>query len=468
MRRWGRFLEVLAVSSALFAGPPAAFLLALAEYARLGSLLAAGSVALAGHFLRRLAERRNRNAEMRPIHREIGNERRFGRLCVAVGVALALLALILPPWIAVAAGWTGAVLVALRGLAIMGDSANREQDLSIGNLSPAAECPHIEIWARRVAALPGKLPDRIGRTANHVPGPGKIRGARLAALALAGGAVLTNVGIGAALVYKEGQVSDQSRTVQRSEESTSEPPAQRIESDSSPSAESDRTYEDECPELPDPLEIGYGLGQLFRFEGAFKAGCGNRAQQVIETGARFSRGICDGRLRSLAVAGPDGNKAIVYGAAAEFALRSAQAGELVSAEGARPAGGEVFIIETLAGSYGFSRQGTTSEGDEGRVSDCTDVSGTSRPFAELFPPMMLLWRDLIEQRGEWSWPLLGDGKNNLAFAVRSTEVAAGRCDTEFSCYLLVEKVRWPGVGTAYVSLDELREYMPPLAPYPGT
>lgn len=446
------------------AGPLTALVLVLAAYARFATLLIAMTVVVAGHFLRRLAERRVRKPDMRRLRREIGKERRAGRLSVAIGLTLAILTLILPPWVAVAVGLLGTGLVAIRGLAVIGDSANRESDLEIGNLSPADECPHIEVWARRIAALPGRLPARLGSTVNDVPAPGKIRGARLATLALTVGAVLAYAGIASALLYKE------ARSPERE-------PAHPHVSDKAPSVEpagraggevltplSDPTYENECPELPDPLKIGHGLGDLFRFDGAFKAGCGTEPQQVLETSAWFSRGICAGRLRSVAVAGLDGEKAILYGAAATFALHAARTGELVSAEGASPAGGDVYVIETLTGSFGFARQAATSEAESGRVRDCRDVTGTARPFVELPPPMLLLWRNLLERRSAWSWPIPdGVGVGALTFVAHSEETAAGACVSDFSCYLEVDGVRWPGKGTAYVSLAEL-PYMPPPAP----
>jgi hypothetical protein len=464
LKRWGRLLEGLAVSSALIAGPLTALVLVLAEYARFATLAIAMTVAVAGHFLRHLAERRVRKPDMRRLRREIGKERRAGRLCVAIGLTLAILALILPPWIAVALGLLGAGFIALRGLAVIGDSANKESDLKIGNLSPADECPHIEVWARRIAALPGQLPARLGSTVNDVPAPGKIRGARLATLALTAGAVLAYVVTASALLYKEARPPEREPAHPHvADKAPGVEPANRGGDEVLPTP-SDRTYENECPELPDPLEIGHELGGLFRFDGAFKAGCGTEPQQVLETDAWFSRGICAGRLRSVAIAGLNGEKAILYGAAATFALHAARTGELVSAEGASPAGGDVYVVETLTGSFGFARQAATSEAQGGLVRDCRDVTGTARPFAELPPPMLLLWRNLLERHGAWSWPIPdGAEVGALTFVAHSEEIAAGACVSDFSCYLEVDGIRWPGDETAYVSLAEL-PHMPLPAP----
>lgn len=464
MRRWGGFLEALLVSFTLLAAPLAAFLLVLAEYARFAALLTALTVGLTGYFLLRLAARRNRNSSMRGLKPQIRSERRAGALCVALALALGILALILAPWIAVVVGWIGAAAGAICGLAVIGDSANKERDLEIGNLSPTDECPHIGIWARRIAALPGRLSD-VEKIATDVPAPGKIRGARLATLALAASTVLAYTGVGSALAYKE-VLSPRHEPEPVVEEASAAEPEPDVTPDLPP-AWSDPTYEGECPSLPDPLDIGHGLGPLFRLDGALKAGCGTEAEQVLETGAWFSRGTCAGRLRSVAVAGLDGDKAILYGAAARFALQAAEGGELVSAEGAEPADGDVYVVETLAGSYGFARQASTSESDAGLVRNCTDVAGTDRPFAELYPPMMLHWRNLAERRGAWSWPLRDDGPGDaLAFASYPSGAitARGACASEFSCYLEVDGVTWPGDGTSYVSLEELMPYMPPSEP----
>jgi len=357
-----------------------------------------------------------------------------------------------------------AILGAVRGLAVVGDSANRERELEIGNLSPAAECPQLGIWAQRVATLPGCLPKRVGGIANNVPPSGTIRGARLATLALAAGAILAYGGIASALFYKEADSSKHDHGAEQRTEVEDEKEPKGAAPARPDRVWSDPTYEDECPKLPDPLAIGHGLGRMFHLDGAFKAGCGSKAWQVIQTGAWVSEGICDERLRSVAVAGPKGEKkAILYGAAARFALAAAQHGQLVSAEGANPAGGDVYVVETLGGSYGFVRQAVPSESSAIRVRDCTAVTGTDQLFTELYPPMMLHWRDLVQHRGAWFWPSYASGPSTLVFTLHSSgEIAArGTCLSEFSCDLKVDGVTWPGEGTSFVSLDEFRPYLPP-------
>jgi hypothetical protein len=463
VRRRGVLLEGLLFSFSLLAGPLTALFLALAAYARFAALLSAASLVLTGYLLCRLAKRRLHKSDLTDLLAEIEKERRAGRLCMAIGATLAALALALAPWIAVLAGLLGTGFAGLRAFSMIGDTANREADLEIGNLSPADECPHIGIWGRRISALPGSAPERLGSAVDDVPAPGKIRGARLITLALAAGALLAYAGTAVGLVYKEVRSPHRDQgSKYANHDSGEEPSDHKGDGDLSPLPLP--TYEDECPDLADPLAIGHGLGRLFRIDGAFKAGCGTEAEQVLGTGAWFSRGICTGRLRSFAVTDSRGDGAILYGAAARFALRAAQRGELVSAEEAAPAGGDVYVVETLSGSYGFARQAATSGSSGEEVRDCTEVTGTDRPFAELDPPMLLHWRDLVQLRAAWSWPVREDiPGDSLAFASYPDGeiVAHGGCTSEFSCYLEVDGDIWPGNETSYVSLDEFKPYIPP-------
>jgi hypothetical protein len=216
--------------------------------------------------------------------------------------------------------------------------------------------------------------------------------------------------------------------------------------------------------MPDPFEIGHGLGSLFWVDGAFKAGCGTEAEEVSATGAWIARGICEGQLRSLAVFGNDGEKGILYGAAARFALDAAADGELVSAEAAEPEGGDVFVVTTLEGAYGFSRR--PAEGGDGasEAQACTDVTGTDRPLAELPPAMLLHWKNLLDDRAAWSWPVIdGTDDRALVFTASGSEevVATGSCSSLWSCSLASDGPVSTIEGRSWVTLDDLSLYMPP-------
>lgn len=225
------------------------------------------------------------------------------------------------------------------------------------------------------------------------------------------------------------------------------------------------TYEESCPELPDPALIGHGLGELFERDGAPKAGCGSMPVEVPRTGAWAAAGICEGELRSVAVAGREGSAVMLYGLPAEFAWEEARAGNLVGAEAAYPAAGDVDLVETLRGTYGFARSSRSIRPGKEELRWCGEASGLARPFVQLPPPLLFLWLELLEHRAAWSWPVADstDSDGSVAFAGYPGEelIAIGGCETDTDCHLLVDGKRWPNEGTAYVSVPELQPYMPP-------
>jgi len=79
------------------------------------------------------------------------------------------------------------------------------------------------------------------------------------------------------------------------------------------------------------------------------------------------------------------------------------------------------------------------------------------------PPLALLWLELLRRRAGWSWPVPdpSDVDSPLAFLSYpvGTETAAGGCEDDSSCHLDVDGERWPGMGTAFISLSELAQYM---------
>ncbi|HXV06211.1 MAG TPA: hypothetical protein VFP23_09950 [Solirubrobacterales bacterium] len=377
------------------------------------------------------------------------------------------MALLLSPAAAVVAGCLGATLAFLRTSAVLPDSAIREGDLKIGSSSPAQECTCIERWARRLAAMPWRFTRRLADIARAKPSSGELTRLRALPIALIVNSLLIFIFIGGALAVENNakdSVAESPPIAEAGSEPAAEPPLKK-----DTERDEEKTYADLCPALPDPLVIGHGLGQAFRHDGGFKAGCGTPARQVRETGAWFSAGICDGQLRSVAItSSPTGRDAVLlYGAAARFAWRSALREELVSAEAAHPAEGDVFLVEILAGTYGFARTAPSGGWGSSKVHTCTEVTATGRPFAELYPPMLLQWRNLLERRASWSWPLReGPTGAALVFAAypSGTVTARGTCPSDFYCYMYVGGARWSGEGTAYVSLDELSPYMPPSDP----
>jgi len=226
------------------------------------------------------------------------------------------------------------------------------------------------------------------------------------------------------------------------------------EEDQSPS------YAESCPAVPDPQAIGHDLGGLFEKDGAPKAGCGGRAREVPSTGAWVSAGTCSGELRSVAVSAPGSVPVILYGTPARFAWDAAMNDELAGAEVAAPADGDVYLVALLSGTHGFARSSPSVTPGEEDVGWCWEATGVARPFAHLAPPLVLLWRDLIDQRASWAWPQ-GPGEPIEFIDLHSEEtVADGGCEAGTSCYLEVGDDRWSSPGTAFVRMEELRPFMP--------
>lgn len=463
-RRLQRVLEGTVFPFFTLGGNAGAVALVLARHARIAIFITACLPVIAGLLQSRLALQRGRREGLRQLHRELQGERGVGRLCLTVGILVLLMTLFLSVAITVIVAFLVTTLAFLRTFAVVADSAIREDDLEIDGLSVAQECSCVARWARRLTTLPGRLGKYLAKAARATPPIGELTRLRALPVGLIASSVLVFAVIGSAL-GAEGAMEGPGKG----------PPSVATEPDSTVSVtsgggveeegveEGEETYADLCSELPNPLDIGHGIGPLFRYDGAFKAGCGTKARRVRETGAWFAAGICAGQLRSVAVSTQD-DKALLYGEGAWFAWQAAQHGELASAEVEHPAGGDVYAVETTAGTYGFARTASGSGSGSGKLHDCREVTGTARPFAKLPPPMLRLWRDLVEWRAAWSWPLHEDTTGGaIAFVAYPSGAltARGACVGDFSCYLEVDGDRWPGDETAYVSLGELAPYMPP-------
>ncbi len=464
--RLGVLLGKRAIPFLLVGGSACSLALALANLARIAAALLAVLPFMAGLIQLSLVRQRRRRGTLRKMRRELRAERAVGRLWILSGFLIAGLAAAAPPVWAVSAAFLVALTILIRGFVIAADSAIKEEKLPVDGASAADECSLVQRWARRAATSESWLAKKFNSLATSPVPAGKIGRIQHVALSLVGTAVLGLAVIGAAL-GAEALILDGKEPAEELKEEEDE----LFAGSTSPGRSfapmppvDESTYEDECPELPDPFAIGHGLGGLFYADGAFKAGCGTEAEQVLATGVWFARGICGDHLRSLAVVDRNGDRAMLYGAAAHFALHAARGGELVSAAAADPAGGDVFVVETMSGSHGFARQ-AGADGGSGEIGDCGDVAGTDRPFAELSPPMMLHWRNLLEQRSAWSWPVRDGAPEALAFTAHPSGaiVARGSCVNGAHCTLTVGEETWPHPGPSFVSLPELEPYMPPAA-----
>jgi hypothetical protein len=223
-------------------------------------------------------------------------------------------------------------------------------------------------------------------------------------------------------------------------------------------------YADLCKELPDPRRIGHELGPLFEHDGAVEAGCGGPAENVGKTESVWiSVGICEGRLRSLAVAGEGHEPVLLYGTPAKFALHAAEEEELRYAESAEPGSGDVDIVTTEDGSYVFARSTQSASSRSAEALRCGEIDEVAQPFTRLPPPIAELWFQEMPETG-WTWPLPGR-EESAEFSFLDEDpvglVASAGCREETICYFDVDRGgrRWFS-GPAVVSMVDLSEYMP--------
>jgi hypothetical protein len=283
-------------------------------------------------------------------------------------------------------------------------------------------------------------------------------------------AVVADIGIAIALVVPNPDEEapadwNASKTADESKDEEDPPAVDPAWWDAYDATEDVPTYADSCPELPDPADIGHGLGRLFEEAGEPKAGCGQSAAPVLETGAWVAAGICEGTMRSTAVAGAAGTVALLYGEAAEFAWDRAQDGTLIAAEAAEPGAGDVYLIKTLSGTFGFVRSTRSAVAGREYLRTCGEATGRARPFVRMPPLLLLLWLELTKQQASWSWPELNStsAEETVAFVTveRGEYTATGGCANDFECHVTVDDDRWQlDEGTGYVRLADLAPYMP--------
>lgn len=437
-------------------------LLVIARLVEVAAIAAAFALIITTFLLRYRAVHRLKDRRYKKMRQRLETERRFTRFWLAIGVSVILSIIALPPLLAmlVAAGLVSVLL--LTALAVAKRSAKIEKNLELAKANAAEECDHVREFAETAASIPMiRAPEYITRLAHYEVAPGEI--GILPFLALAVVAIVLFVYVGLALAVGVSEVAQKDPSPKKTAHPPNSPPQSTSASMDPPEPlDPAPTYAEECPAKPDPLAIGHGLGELFRRDGAFKAGCGTKALRVRETGTWVAAGICEGTTRSVAVTAPGRSGAILYGEAADFAWNEAMDGNLVAAEVAEAGGGEVDLVETREGTYAFTRL-NAAEGD-GEARSCGDVTGTDRPFAHMPPQMVLLWLQLLEYRAGWSWPTKEDATapEAVAFTAYGTDevTARGSCDHEQSCRLLVDGIEWPGSGTSFVRLVNLRPYMP--------
>ncbi len=435
-------------------------LLLLATYGQ-GAAVCAGLLGiLAGVWEWFRGVSRLRKDDYLPIRKGVRREVGLARAQIGSGAILVGAAWLLPPSIVVATGFAVTALLLLVSAAISARLSEEEEERDLLKLTLALECELIARWAKiasRVRSIPGFrwIPEVA-----HREGPREhvsvLRTLSLWILFVGCCMyLLTGIALGVSAVS---------------------PPIPRLNlpgigvvplvpdlPGGEGQAEPPPTYADLCPDLPDPRSIGHRLGGLFRHDGAIKAGCGSEPLRIPETGTWASPGLCEDELRSLAVSSPGREPAIIFGSPAKFAWAAAQAGTLVALEVAAPNDGDVYLIVTRRGTYGFARPTRTLEKGRDNPLSCDEVGGRARSFARLEPAMVGLWAELMRRRAEWSWPKPGSGEpGEIEFtdSLGASVVATGRCDRPESCSLVVEGKTWPWEGSGFVSLAELALHMP--------
>lgn len=436
-------------------------LLVVAELVEPAAVLVATAMIVTGLLLRYRAVHRLKDRWYKKMRGRLRRELRFTRFWIASGLAVIAAVIFLPPFPAMLVSALLTLVLLLVGVAGARRSAQIEKRLKLAKANAAEECDRVRDIADTAASIPViRGPEYITRLAHYEVTPGEIGILPFLALAVVGVSFFIYVGMATAV-----GVSDLARKDTSSKEAGGNSDGEKQTGDEAVSAivlEPAPTYAEECPAIPNPLDIGHGLGGLFKTEGAFKAGCGTRPFRIRDTATWVSAGICDGVTRSVAIATAGGPRAIVYGAAADFAWSEAMRGNLLTAESDFTGGGEVDLLETFAGTHSFTRLDADEGNDDPR--SCTEVMGTDRPFVHLAPQMVLLWLKLLEHRASWSWPTAEDARNQEAVAFTTFETgevtARGSCRQESECSLLVDDLEWPGSGTSYVALRDLRPYMP--------
>jgi hypothetical protein len=206
-----------------------------------------------------------------------------------------------------------------------------------------------------------------------------------------------------------------------------------------------------------------GLGAMF-------AGCARPARRE-PNGVWYEAGVCDGAVRSLAVAAPRAAGALLLWAPARFGLARAREGSLVGATSSRLVGsGEIYSVATDAGTYLFLRDRLSAgaAGPAGAVASCSDVANGGVPYVTLPPALSRLWSARLEAQGEWLWPLsevraAGGGADYTFRSAETTDKReiVGHCDSATNCELRIGAAPRRDTGNGAVDMPQILDSAPP-------
>lgn len=225
------------------------------------------------------------------------------------------------------------------------------------------------------------------------------------------------------------------------------------------------SYAEQCRKLPNPLDIPYGLGWLFKRKGATFAGCGERVIGVGKSGWA-SAGMCGPEVRSLAYVRTGRKPVMIFAAAAEFALRRARRGDLLSVEVADGEGQGVVLIGTREGTFVFTYTSSPLHAMLEDPVECREVEQAPSAMVEIPPPMASLWLRHMRRWQAWSWPQAGSNPGEFVLEAEGAEgkgvyPAYGRCEEDGSSCRLDAPGEHPSLGgSPTMTLAELEVWMP--------
>lgn len=435
-----------------------AVLLAIGSWVRPGAALFAATLTFAGLALKGHAARRVAALDDDDLIRLAKVQRGVGRQMCWFGSGLAVAAWALSPMLIVVVGAFGSLALMLQGVVSAARSANEEAVKDHQPEIAEEECRCLGRVAAVVVTFPlASLAARTEEFAGYEVRAGQIGLMQFLTLCAVAAISLSYATMAVALETKEAVVHSGGGQGESPKGSDDGSQARQV-------GHGAPTYAEDCPELTDPLAIGHGLGELFKRDGAVKAGCGTQARLVVATSTWISAGICEGNLHSLAISGPEGNPGIVYGEAATFAWKEARQGALVGVETAGPGGGDVDLIRTHAGVYGFVRDHEERVGGNEDAQKCDEVGGEPEPFTRLAPPLVVFWEELVEAETEWLWPERDKSVSarSVAFVGLSSgeTLATGACSTDETCVVELGGEAEPVNGSGFAELQGFKTFMP--------
>jgi hypothetical protein len=206
--------------------------------------------------------------------------------------------------------------------------------------------------------------------------------------------------------------------------------------------------------------------------GAVQAGCAEPAKQVPgQPGVYYATGVCASELRSVGVAGPDGQAGLLYQQAARFAVHRAEAGQLTAATSRTRIGdGDLYVVSTNLGTFVLVRSqtayGGTIQHDTGPWC-ARQVPSVNVRYVVVPPGLGSQWLDLMGRLG-WLWPV-DDASNaprgtNFDFQIDNPTravVAHASCTTETACTMTSTAGSVAVDQGAAITLGDLLDYAPP-------